>query len=101
MYNEAAFVWDEDKCAANIAKHGIDFADVREMFAGPVLVSSDTRKEYGEARQIGFGFVRGRLLVVVFTEREHGAIRIISARKANRREKVSFEEPLTDQLGKN
>jgi uncharacterized DUF497 family protein len=39
--------------------------------------------------------------VVVFTEREPGAIRIISARKANRREKVSFEETLADQLGKN
>ena len=101
MYNEATFVWDEGKRAANIAKHGIDFADVREMFAGPMLVSSDTRKEYGEARQIGFGFVHGRLRVVVFTEREPGVIRIISARKANRREKVYFEETLADQLGKN
>ena len=58
-------------------------------------------KEYGEARQIGFGFVRGRLLVVVFTESEPRAIRIISARKANRREKVYFEETFADQLGKN
>src|SRR5438093_11330090 len=43
MYNEATFAWDEGKRVANIAKHGIDFADVREMFAGPMLVSSDTR----------------------------------------------------------
>ncbi len=101
MYNEATFAWDEDKRIANIAKHGIDFADVREMFAGPMLVSSDTRKEYGEERQIGFGFVHGRLLVVVFTEREPGTIRIISARKANRREKDYFEKAVADQLGEN
>ena len=97
----ATFEWDEAKRSANIAKHGIDFVDAQEMFAGPMLVSSDTRKEYGEARQIGFGFVRGRLMAAVFTEREPGAIRIISVRKANRREKVYFKETFADQLGKN
>ena len=101
MYDEPTFVWDEGKRAANIAKHGIDFTDVREMLAGPMLVSSDIRKDYGEARQIGFGFVRRRFLVVVFTEREPGAIRIISVRKANRREKDYFEKAVADQLGKN
>jgi hypothetical protein len=97
----AIFEWDEAKRSANIAKHGIDFMDAQEMFAGPMFVLSDTRKEYGEARQIGFGFVHGRLMAMVFIEREPGIIRIISARKANRREKIYFEETLADQLGKN
>ena len=95
------FEWDEAKRSANIAKHGIDFMDAQEMFEGPILVLSDTRKEYGEARQIGFGFVHGRLMAMVFIEREPGVIRIISVRKANRREKIYLEETLADQLGKN
>jgi len=95
------FEWDEAKRSANIAKHGIDFVDVPEMFSGLMLVVPDARKDYGEARQIGFGLIRGRLMAVVFTEREPGTIRIISARKANHREKVHFKESLEDQLGKN
>ena len=98
---EVTFEWDEAKRSANIAKHGIDFVDVPEMFGGPMLVGPDVRKDYGEARQIGFGLIRGRLVAVVFTEREPETIRIISARKANHREKIHFQESLADQLGKN
>lgn len=71
------------------------------MFGGPMLVGPDARKDYGEARQIGFGLIRGRLVAVVFTEREPATIRIISARKANQREKIHFKESLADQLGQN
>jgi uncharacterized DUF497 family protein len=95
------FEWDEAKRAANIAKHGIDFLDAPEMFSGPMLVASDIRKEYGESRQIGFGFIHGRLMAVVFTERASGTMRIISIRKANNREKALYQEALADELGKN
>ena len=44
------FEWDETKRAANLAKHGIDFVDALEMFAAPMLVRSDERKDYGEPR---------------------------------------------------
>ena len=98
---EVTFEWDEAKRSTNIAKHGIDFVDVPELFGGPRLVGPDARKDYGEARHIGFGFIRGRLAAVVFTEREPETIRIISARKANHREKIHFQESLADQLGKN
>ena len=94
------FEWDEAKRALNFAKHGVDFADLHEMFAGPMLVGPDARKDYGEARQVGFGFIRGRLMVVAFTERQLGTIRIISARKANSREKT-YQEALAHELGKN
>ena len=73
------FEWDEAKRKVNIAKHGIDFLDAPEMFGSLMLVGTDSRKNYGETRKIGFGFIRGRLTVVAFTEREPNSIRIISA----------------------
>ncbi|OLB02512.1 MAG: hypothetical protein AUH21_05390 [Nitrospirae bacterium 13_2_20CM_62_7] len=95
------FEWDEAKRHANIAKHGVDFLDAPEMFEGPMLVAPDTRKEYGESRQIGVGFIQGRLMAVVFTERDSDTIRIISIRKANQREEAQYKKALEDQLGKN
>lgn len=95
------FEWDEAKRKANIAKHGIDFRDVPEMFTSLMLVGSDVRKDYGETRKIGFGFVRGRLMAVAFTERAPNSIRIISARKANKREEAHYQEAVADELGKN
>jgi hypothetical protein len=95
------FEWDEAKRSANLDKHGIDFVDAQEMFEGPMLMAPDTRTEYGETRQIGFGFIRGRLMAVVFTERGPDTIRIISMRKANQREKAHYKKALADQLGKN
>jgi uncharacterized DUF497 family protein len=71
------FEWDEAKREANIAKHEIDFRDVPEMFTSLMLVGTDSRKDYGETRKIGFGFIRGRLIVVAFTERNPDVIRII------------------------
>ena len=95
------FEWDEAKRKANIAKHGIDFLDVPEMFGSLMLVGFDDRKDYGEPRKIGFGFIHGRLMAVAFTERGPNSIRIISARKANTREEASYQEAVADELGKN
>ena len=95
------FEWDEAKRKANIAKHGIDFLDVPEMFGSLMLVGTDSRKDYGETRNVGFGFIRGRLIAVAFTERTPNFIRIISARKANKREEAYYQETIADELGKN
>ncbi|MDN5940702.1 MAG: BrnT family toxin [Nitrospira sp.] len=95
------FEWDETKREANIAKHGIDFSDVSEMFSSLMLVGPDSRKDYGETRKIGFGLIRGRLMVVAFTGREPNSIRIISARKANKREEAYYQEAVAVELGKN
>lgn len=94
------FEWEEAKRATNIAKHGIDFLDVPEIFDGPMLVGPDFRKDYGESRKIGFGFMRRRLRAVVFTERGK-VIRILSARKANSREEARYQEAIQNELGKN
>ncbi len=61
------------------------------MFTSLMLVGEDIRRDYGETRNIGFGFIRGRLMAIAFTEREPNLIRTISARKANKREEVHYQ----------
>jgi uncharacterized DUF497 family protein len=88
-----AFEWDEAKNRANRAKHGIPFESVRSCFSGPLLVSADTRFEYGEARWLAIALLDVVPIVIAYTERK-GRIRIISARKANRHERKIFEAHL-------
>ena len=81
------FEWDDDKNDKNIQKHGIDFKDVVEMFEHPMLTHLDTRQDYGEDRWIGIGLLKHIVAVTVFLEWEdEETIRIISARKATKRE---------------
>jgi uncharacterized DUF497 family protein len=87
------FEWDEEKNKLNIQKHGLYFDIVPEIFDGPMLVNLDSRQNYGEDRWIGIGTAKGRILVVIFTERNKGeTIRIISLRKALQHERKKFEE---------
>jgi len=79
------FDWSEDKRRKNLAKHGLDFADVALVDWPTATMLEDRRADYGEPRYWAFGLLNGRLHLVAFTVR--GAkIRIISFRKANRRE---------------
>lgn len=71
------------------------------MFTSLMLMGEDIQKDYGETRNIGFGFIRGRLMAIAFTEREPNLIRIISARKANNREEAQYQKAIADELGKN
>ena len=93
------FVWDEPKNRANIAKHGIDFADAYHAFKHDMLVLSDNREDYGEQQWIGLGFLDGRLVVIIFTEPRSDTIRIISLRKATRHERDRFRRTIENQLG--
>ena len=86
------FEWDEEKNRANVAKHGVDFHDVRAAFSdSSALVLKDDRRDYGEDRFIVLCPVQGRLMYVAYTERGD-AIRIISARRANDRERRLYEQ---------
>ena len=90
------FEWDERKNRTNIRKHGLDFADALEVFAGPTLIRLDTRRDYGEDRWIGIGITRSRVVVLVYTERDDGeTIRIISMRKALKHERKLFEKTIS------
>ena len=73
--------WDETKNAANIRKHGIDFADAIEVFEYPMLTLQDEREDYSEERWVGIGQMRGRTIVVVYVEKIGTTIRLISAQK--------------------
>jgi uncharacterized DUF497 family protein len=86
------FEWDELKAQGNITKHGISFENARLVFFDPERITlADTRFDYGEERFITFGRLKDRLCVVVFTKAEDAkTIRIISARKANLRERKRY-----------
>jgi uncharacterized protein len=86
------FEWDDDKDRANQAKHGISFEEASLIFEGSILSKVDDRFEYGEERRISIGLIREvAAVVVVHTDRD-GAIRIISARLANRDERRRYHE---------
>jgi uncharacterized DUF497 family protein len=83
--------WDSRKRESNLAKHGIDFADIAEFFDDQNLVEqSDTRRDYGEPRLQALGRVGSEVLFVAYTWRD-GKRRLISARKASREERQIYE----------
>ena len=92
------FEWGEAKNRANLQKHGLDFADAEEMFRGGLFYEPDTREDYGEKRWTGLGMIRGRIAHVVFVERGAETIRVISQRKASRRECKEYEKAIQDRL---
>ena len=84
-----AFEWDDAKNTANVRKRGIAFEEAIEIFNGQFLDLVDDRKDYGEIRRFAVGVVADRMLVVVYTIRR-GDRRIISARRANSRERKKY-----------
>ncbi len=88
------YEWDEDKRAANLAKHGVDFSRAELFDWQTALEAPDTRNDYGEERWIDLGLIGNRLHVLIYTRRR-GAIRIISLRRANQREGYHYEKNQT------
>lgn len=89
--NELEFEWDEFKCDINIKKHGIDFADVTELFYNDETIIIQDPQHYDEQRYIALGMdIRSRIVVVVHVYRDIDLIRIISARKADPRERRQY-----------
>ena len=88
---EMEFEWDDAKNDACFEARGIDFAYAVRAFLDPHrIVAQDRRRDYGEDRYRLLGAIDGRTYVIVYTMRG-SAIRIISARKANRKEVVNYE----------
>jgi hypothetical protein len=85
------YQWDSDKAAANLRKHGIDFADAVSVFSDDLAITIPDER-FDEERFITVGIdAFGRVLVVVYTWRDN-EIRLISARKATRNERKQYEE---------
>ena len=87
------FEWDAAKNRSNFAKHGLDFADAELVLAGPRVSFVDDRFDYGEERFVTLGLLAGRLVTIAHAPRGE-ATRIISMRKANRREQKIYQKRL-------
>jgi uncharacterized protein len=101
VYTKCVFEWDPKKAAANLVKHGVSFDEARTVFADPgALDGPDVGHSAGEARFLRVGrSILDRVLVVAYTQRKgsHGeAIRIISARRASRKERTAYGRAAKD-----
>jgi len=89
------FEWDECKRRDNWRKHGLDFADCPVVFSAAVASVPDERFDYGEPRLFACGLLRDRVVVVAYAERGE-TIRVISMRRADKREQAFYFQSLQD-----
>lgn len=87
------FEWDDRKASANLRKHGISFEEATSVFGDALAYTfPDPDHSIREARYLTLGLSHdNRLLFVAHAERAR-AIRIISARKATRHERIIYEQ---------
>ena len=89
--------WSERKRQENLRRHGFDFVDATRVFAGVTFTYEDDRLPYGERRFVTLGLLEGVVVSIVHTEIvEEGLhrIRVVSFRKATRREQAILFESL-------
>lgn len=85
------FEWDENKRIENLKKHGVDFVVAYKLWNSKMIFQEDARIDYGERRWVGMGLLNERVMIIVFTKR-FKTFRIISFRKANKREVMFYEK---------
>jgi uncharacterized DUF497 family protein len=87
------FEWDPVKAARNLAKHGVTFQEAATVFGDPLAITySDPDHSGDEDRFLTFGHsIEGHLLIVSHTDRGDQT-RIISARRATRKERKLYED---------
>ncbi len=88
------YEWDDAKNLNNRNKHGLDFADAPQVLSGRCVTFVDDRFDYGEKRLVSLGTLAGRVVVIAHAPRAIDVTRIISMRKANRREQKIYQERL-------
>jgi uncharacterized protein len=81
--------YDPAKRRLNLRRHRIDLADCDEIFDAPMLTREDASQEYGEQRLISLGWLKGRVVVLVWTDRDDGP-RSISCREAKPHEQEAY-----------
>ncbi|MDN5872717.1 MAG: BrnT family toxin [Nitrococcus sp.] len=86
-----AFEWDENKNAANLEKHGIDFVRAKEIWQGPVMEMFSPQTQHSEDRIIAVGMVDGLCIAVIYTWRGENR-RLISARRARKNEQTHYDD---------
>jgi uncharacterized protein len=85
--------YDPKKREKVLAERGLDFDDAPLIFGGVSYQEVDDRRNYGEVRFLTVGFLRGRLMMLVWTPRSD-ARHIISMRKCNEREQKRYARHL-------
>jgi uncharacterized DUF497 family protein len=84
--------WDENKAGTNLKKHGVSFDEAQTVLTSEVQLILE-ENDHGEPRFIAIGFsAKTNLLTVVYAYRDEDEIRIISARRATKREAAYYEE---------
>ena len=86
-----SFTYDSTKDRRNIAKHGMSLGDAINFDIQGALTRIDHRIDYGETRYESMNYLNNRLYILIWTVRD-GNIRVISLRKANKRERKRYEE---------
>ena len=82
-----AIGWDADKAASNLRKHGVSFEEAATALLDPMALAQEDSSAEGEVRWVLLGMsAQPRLLAVVYTLRSQDRIRLISARRATRKE---------------
>lgn len=83
--------WDAGKAAANFRKHGVRFEEAATSLLDPRALAQEDDTADGEARWVLVGMsASARLLTVVYTLRNEDRLRLISARKATRKEAACY-----------
>jgi uncharacterized DUF497 family protein len=85
--------WDEDKRTLNVQRHKVDFIIAEAFEWESALTFVDDRQDYGELREVAWGFIGHRLYVLVYTQRGK-VIRIISLRKADPNESRDYAKQI-------
>lgn len=85
MSNPVGYEWDDEKARHNLEKHGVPFDAVQGFDWASAIEAEDTRYDYGETRVQALGKIGDRYHVLVYVQRKD-VIRVISLRRANKRE---------------
>ena len=93
------FEWHQLKAEYNLAKHHVSFAEAQTAFDDPFQENiPDLAHSFGEIRFLCLGMSeQGRVLAVIYTEREN-VTRIIGARLASRREELEYDEARSNYI---
>jgi uncharacterized DUF497 family protein len=92
------FTWDKARRLANLAKHGLDFAEAESVFRSVTFSFEDDRFEYGENQFITIGLLGSVVVVMAHTEQDD-EIRIISMRRATGSEQRLYYRAFAEGWG--
>ena len=85
--------FDPDKDKKNVKKHSVSLSEAAKLDWDLLMCAPDSRRDYGELREIGFAPIERRVFNVVFVQR-NDELRTISLRKANFKEVIDYDQAL-------